>query len=447
MSRGFESHTLRFLNPVPPRRRQYERPRVTENTRRRATIARHGQLRTPGAVSQLISFIAIALAVVLVSGVGVAAYIAYDLRSMQLANAVELEGQDASAVPPDISEYKGGFNFVLAGVDTCEEAYAELFGDRCSGDDSEGNLNDVNLLIHVSDAPRRVTVVSFPRDLMVPIPECTDEDGVVHSSMSKQPLNVAYGDAGLNCVVKTISDLTDQEVQFAASVTFGGVIEITNAIGGVDVCLANPIRDRYTGLDLSAGNHTVQGLEALQFLRTRHGVGDGSDLGRIGNQQQYMSSLARKLISSETLGNPGTMLKLATVGLSNLETSTTLNDPLTIVQIGLAVKEVPFEDIVFVQYPSGADSANPNKVVPNYTAAGELFDAIEANAQLQITHENTSNDGVVVETPAPQAPAAGEAPAEATPAPEATPGDVVALPDSIKGNSAAQQTCSNGNVR
>lgn len=427
---------------------------MTENTRRRATIARHGQLRTPGPVSQLLKFIAIGLAVLLVSGVGVAAYVAYDLRSTQLANAVELEGQDASAVPPDISEYKGGFNFVLAGVDTCEENYAELFGERCSGKDAEGNLNDVNLLIHVSDAPRRVTVVSFPRDLMVPIPQCTDENGDVHSSMSKQPLNVAYGDAGLNCVVKTISELTDQEVQFAASVTFGGVIEITNAIGGVDVCLANPIKDRYTGLDLDAGTHTVQGLEALQFLRTRHGVGDGSDLGRIGNQQQYMSSLARKLISSETLGNPGTMLRLATVGLSNLETSTTLNDPMTIVQIALAVKEVPFEDIVFVQYPSGADSANPNKVVPNYTAAGELFDAIEANAQLQITHQNNSNDGVVVEDAAPadaattDTPPAADAPAaEETPAPEATPDNVVALPNSIKGNSAAQQTCSNGNVR
>jgi anionic cell wall polymer biosynthesis LytR-Cps2A-Psr (LCP) family protein len=240
-------------------------------------------------------------------------------------------------------------------------------------------------------------------------------------------------------------------VQFAASVTFGGVIEITNAIGGVDVCLANPIKDKYTGLDLAAGTHNVAGLQALQFLRTRHGVGDGSDLGRIGNQQQYMSSLARKLISSETLGNVGTVLKLANVGLSNLETSTTLNDPMTIVQIALAVKEVPFEDIVFVQYPNGSDSANPNKVVPNYSAAGELFAAIEANAQLQITHENNSNDGVVVQeaAPAEQVPPADAATPEETAAPDAaaTPENVVALPSSIKGNSAAQQTCSNGNVR
>ena len=413
---------------------------MTDKNRRR-TIARHGQLRTPGAVSQLMKFIAIGLAVVLVSGLGVGAYVVYDLSSTVAANAVDLEGQEE--LPPDIGEYKGGFNLVLTGVDTCEEKYADLFGDRCTGSDAEGTLNDVNLLVHVSDEPRRITVVSFPRDLMIPIPECTDEDGQVHSGMSKQPLNVAYTDGGLNCVVKTISALTEQEVQFAASVTFGGVIEITNAIGGVDVCLANPIKDRYTGLDMTAGTHTVVGLEALQFLRTRHGVGDGSDLGRIGNQQQYMSSLVRKMISGEVLGNPATMLKLANTGLSNTEASTSLADPMKIVQIALAVKSVPFEDIVFVQYPTGTDSENPNKVVPNYSAADELWAALAANAQLQITHENTANDGVVVQEPAtPETPVE-----EATPDPNATPENVVALPDSIKGNSAAQQTCSNGNVR
>jgi LCP family protein required for cell wall assembly len=298
----------------------------------------------------------------------------------------------------------------------------------------------VNLLVHVSQEPRRITVVSFPRDLMIPIPECTDDDGNVHSAMSKQPLNTAYTDGGLNCVAKTISELTGQEIQFAASVTFGGVIEITNAIGGVEVCLANPIKDRYTGLDMDAGMHYLQGLEALQFLRTRHGVGDGSDLGRIGNQQQYMTVLARALISTDTLGNVPVMLKLANIGLNNLETSTSLADPMKIVQIALAVKSVPFEDIVFLQYPTVGDSADPNKVVPNQQAASVMWEAIEANAQLQITHQNNSNDGVVVQEPA--APVDG-----ATPDPDATPSTVVALPDSIKGNSAAQQTCSNGNVR
>ncbi|MFS6617467.1 LCP family protein [Microbacterium aurugineum] len=178
---------------------------MSENHRRRRTVARHGQLATPGPVNQLLKLIAIGLAVVLVSGFGVAAYIAYDFSSTVAANAVDLEGQEA--VPPDIGEYEEGFNLVLTGVDTCEEKYAGLFGERCTGSDSEGTLNDVNLLVHVSQEPRRITVVSFPRDLMIPIPECLDDEGNVRSAMSKQPLNTAYTDGGLNCVVKTISEL------------------------------------------------------------------------------------------------------------------------------------------------------------------------------------------------------------------------------------------------
>ncbi len=125
------------------------------------------------------------------------------------------------------------------------------------------------------------------------------------------------------------------------------------------------------------------------------------------------------MISGEVLGNVPVMLKLANTALSNLEASTSLaNNPMTLVQIALAVKSVPFEDIVFVQYPTGADYADPNKVVPNEEAAAALWDAIEANAQLQITHQNNSNDGVVVQEPT--------APVEeATPDPSATPDNVV----------------------
>lgn len=421
---------------------------MSAKIRRRRTVARHGQLRTPGAVSQLLKIIGVAMAVVLVSGASVAAFVVSDLYGTATAGAVELEGQESA--PPDISEYEGGFDLLLVGTDTCEEEYAKYFGDRCSGPDSEGNLNDVNILVHVSEEPRRITAVSFPRDLMLPIPECTRDDGSVTAAMYKQPLNSAYMDAGLNCVARTVTELTGQDIEFAAAVTFGGVIEITNSIGGVDVCLATPIKDEHTGLDMQAGTHTVKGLEALQFLRTRHGVGDGSDLGRIGNQQQYMSSLARKLISGEVLGNVPVMLRLAHTALSNVEASTSLTNPMTIVQVGLAVKDVPFEDIVFLQYPTYDDPDNENKVVPDMESAQAMWDAINANQQLEVTHENTENDGVVVEeTEAPTAPEETTAPDETTePAdPTAAPQDPAALPDNIRGNSAAQQTCSNGNVR
>ena len=452
MSRGFESHTLRntFSDPdaAAETTAASERTRVSKTTEPgRRTIARHGTLRSPHPLAQLMKVLAVAIAVVLVAGAGVAAYAAYSLTSSFSANAVEIDGQDA--VPPDIGAIEGGVNLLIAGTDACEPAYAELFGDRCTGADAGDNLNDVNILVHISDNPRRVTVISFPRDLMLPIPACTDpKTGKTYSAMRKQQLNNAYSYGGLNCVVQTISALSGQQIQYAASVTFGGVIQITDAIGGVQVCIANGIRDRYTGIDWPAGNRTLQGIEALQFLRTRHGVGDGGDLGRISNQQQYMSRLAQQLVGQGVLSDPATLYKLATTAVENVTPSQSLTNPLTLVQIALAVKSVPFDDIVFVQYPTNADPDDSNRVVPNYSAAESLWTALQANQSLQLTGKASQGDGVIVVTPSPTpsdtAAATPDATVTATPAPTATDGTAV-LPSDIAGQTAAEQTCSNGN--
>jgi len=427
---------------------------VSQTTKRakrgRHTVARHGELTSPGPLALILKLIGIAVAVVLVSGAGVAAYAAYDLAASFTSDAVDLEGQDP--VPPDIGAIETGVDLFLAGTDACEPKYAGYFGDRCTGPDAGDELNDVNMLVHISHAPRRVTVISFPRDLMVPIPSCTREDGTESQPMTKQPLNSAYSVGGLSCVVKTVSQLSGVSIPFAAKVTWGGVIEVTNAIGGVEVCLASGIKDKYTGIDWPAGMRNIQGIEALQFLRTRHGVGDGSDLGRISNQQQYMSRLARKMMSEDVLSNPATLYKLATTAVENVTPSKSLTNPLTLVQIALAVKNVPLDEIVFVQYPVDTDPSDPNKVVPNRTAAAALWDALAANKILKLTGDASSNEGVVVVEPTPGA--TPTATPTATPVPTPTPGattppadDSVALPPAITGSTGAQETCSNGNLR
>ncbi|MFG6477231.1 LCP family protein [Microbacterium sp. P06] len=412
--------------------------------RGRRPVARHGRLTSPHPFSQLMKMLGVAMAVVLVAGLGVGGFVLYDLTSNFTADATELEGQEAA--PPDIGAIEGGVNLFIAGTDKCEPEYADIFGDRCTGPDAGGELNDVNMLVHISDEPRRVTVISFPRDLMVPIPSCTDEDGTTTSAMSKQQINSTFTYGGLSCTVKTVSELSGQNIPFAATVTWGGVIEITNAVGGVDVCVSGGIRDRYTGLDLTPGMHTIQGVEALQFLRTRHGVGDGGDLGRISNQQQYMSRLVKKLVSEQVLSNPATLYKLASTALSSIDPSTSLTNPLTLAQIGLAVKDVPFDEITFIQYPTLADPADANRVVPNKTAAAALWAALESNQPLELTGDASQGDGVVLVEPTDAPTEAAPAPTEAateTPAPSET---AVALPESISGVTAAQETCSNGNL-
>ncbi|MGZ8803989.1 MAG: LCP family protein [Microbacterium sp.] len=415
--------------------------------RGRSTIARHGELKSPHPFSMIMKILGIIVAVGLVSSAGVAAYAAYDITASFTDNAVDLDGQEA--VPPDIGAIEGGVNMLVTGTDECLPEFAGYFGERCTGPDASVELNDVNLLVHISDSPRRVTVISFPRDLMAPIPSCTAEDGSETGGSSKQQINSAYGEGGLNCVAKTVSQLSGMNIPFAAKVNFGGVINITDAIGGVEVCIGNGgIRDFYTGIDWPAGNRTVQGIEALQFLRTRHGLENGSDLARISNQQQYMSRLARKLVSEEVLTNPATLLKLATVAVENTTPSKSLTNPLTLVQIALAVKSVPFEEIVFVQYPVLPDPFDENRVVPDYQAADQLWAALEANQPIQLTSDPNLGGGVITVEPAPSesaAPDPSSTPgASETPAPTET---AIELPDSISGTTAAQETCSAGNLR
>lgn len=409
--------------------------------RRRRTVAQHARLRSPHPFSQLAKLLAVAATVVLVAIVGVTAYTAVDLTSDYVAEAVAVENQPA--IPPDLGQLEGGVNMMVVGIDACEEHLKALFGERCEGADAEGQLNDVNILMHISDAPRRVTVVSFPRDLLFDAPACDTPDGGRWGGGFVQ-INEIYTYGGLSCVMTAISDLSEQQVQFGAMVTFGGVIEITNAIGGVEICLASPMRDENTAIDWPAGPRTIQGYEALQFLRTRYGVG-GSDLARISNQQQYMSRLARKLVSEEVLSNPATVFRLASTGLRNVTPTQSLTNPLTLVQIASAVKDVPFEDIVFVQYPTVTASSDANRVEPNDAAAQVLWDALSANQAIEVTGDVGANGGVIAE-PSPDETAAP------TDAPEVEAGSVdpttgaVALPESITGSSAAQQTCSNGVV-
>ena len=419
--------------------RDAHRPRSV--ARARSTLARHAAtLPNPGPVAALTKMLGVTMAVVVVSGVSVATFAALERISSFTDQAVDIAGQDS--VPPDIGAIEGGVNLLVTGTDECEPEYAHIFGDRCTGADAGSQLNDVNMLVHISDSPRRVTVVSFPRDLMIRIPSCPRPDGSESPGASNRPINEAWGAGGLNCVVRAVSDLSGLDIQFSAKVSFGNVINITDAIGGVDVCLASGIRDHNTGIDWPPGERTVAGVEALQFLRTRYGVGDGSDLGRISNQQQYLSRMARKLTSDEVLSDIPTLVNLATTAVDNITPSKSLTNPLTLVQIALAVKDVSSDEIVFVQYPTLPDPDDPNKRVPHVPSAQALWDALETNQPVQLTGDVGSHDGVV-ESPTPD----NAPPATKTNSPPTPTEGSIALPSDITGSTAAQQTCSNGNVR
>ena len=426
-------------------------PKTTRpSTEGRGPLARHGALRTRHPLVTVFSMLGVVLAVFGVSAAGIAAYNVWDAAAAITANAVVLD--EDKPLPPSLGAIEGGVNVLMVGSDSCEGQDVALFP-RCANDDSPGERNDVTMLVHISDEPRRVTVVSFPRDMLVAIPACPKEDGSgEHPAMSVQMINASYLYGGLGCTVRTVEQLTGEQIHFAAAIRWTGVINMSDAIGGVDVCVAGAIKDRHTGLDLAAGTHTLVGVEALQFLRVRHGIGDGSDLGRISNQQQFMSSMMRKLQSDAVLANPATLLNLATTAVNQVQQqqlvlSSGLTNPNLMVQIAMAAKDVPYEDIVFVQYPTRySTGAGASRVLPVTDAADVLFEALRENRPLTLTGDASQGYGVEVTgeavkpdaaaTPAPTDDAA-PAPGPETPVAE----ERVELPSEIAGQTAAQTTC------
>ena len=172
---------------------------------------------------------------------------------------------------------------------------------------------------------------------------------------------------------------------------------------------------------------------ALAFLRSRHAVGDGSDLGRISSQQVYLSSLVRKLEGTGTLNNPLTIYKLATAATQSMQLSSSLDSVTGMTQIALALKSIPPSHVVFVQYPgsTGGTGIFAGKVQPNAALGSQLFDLIKADRPFTLGSQ-AANRG------SESAPGGGTS----TPAPTDTPIANAAVINGLVGQSAAQVTCS-----
>jgi LCP family protein required for cell wall assembly len=415
---------------------------MSEPAPSRRTAARHGRLRPQSGLRHLGRVLAACIGVGVVSTVCIVA-IAVSMIAGSARPSVDLEAGSSGSPVPEIGAIEGGVNILLAGSDSAEGSEAGAFGDRSE------NLNDVTMLMHISEDHSTVEVISFPRDMYVPIPSCTDPaTGAVSDALRSAKINTSLSYGGLACTVQTVEQLTGLDIPYAALIQFDGVIEMSNAVGGVDVCVATPIEDEYTGLNLTAGTHTLVGAEALAFLRTRHGVGDGSDLTRISSQQVYLSSLVRKVKDASTLSNPVALYGLGKAAVSNMQLSTSLENVNTLVSIGLAVKDVDLASVVFVQYPTYIDG---DGVYPSEEASATLNAALLADQPIALTGTtgggSESADGstpAATDSAAPSDPATSDPAATADPATPAPGETAVALPSDVTGQTADQQTCTVG---
>jgi anionic cell wall polymer biosynthesis LytR-Cps2A-Psr (LCP) family protein len=234
-----------------------------------------------------------------------------------------------------------------------------------------------------------------------------------------------------------VEAITGLDVPYGGVIQFNGVIGMSNAVGGVPVCIANRILDPKTDLDLQPGVRVLEGRQAVQFLRTRHGVGDGSDIDRISNQQVFLSALLRTITATDTLTNPAKLYGIARAAVDNMVLSTSLDSPAAITSLALTVKEIPLDRFTFVQYPS--IRLESQRVAQDVVNGDEMIRLIAADADFSLAPGSTGK-GVA----APEPTTGGSPSPAAGGTPSADPSAPAVLPENATGQTAAEETCSNG---
>ena len=292
---------------------------------------------------------------------------------------------------PDDGAGTGGFskdraiNVLVIGTDKRTGAGNEGYGDK----GSVGHA-DTTILLHVSKDRTNATALSIPRDLITDIPDCptTQSDGTTKdiAGTPARRFNESLGqyERTPSCTMRTITELTGVKVDHFMVADFNAVKTLTTAVDGVEVCLAKDIDDDKSHLKLSEGKHTLDGEQALAFLRTRKSVGFGGDLSRIEIQQQFLGSLMRKLKSNETLTSPTKMWKLAEAATKALTVDDKINDINQLRKLGMELSSVDMKNITFTTVPVIDNPAETVKatVVLDKTRAPQLFSMIREDISL-----------------------------------------------------------------
>ncbi|MEU6322650.1 LCP family protein [Streptomyces sp. NPDC047009] len=245
---------------------------------------------------------------------------------------------------------------------------------------------DVQMLLHVSADRTNMSVVSMPRDTLLHLPKCTDpKTGHIYPATTSLGMtNDSLGRGGPGCTVATWEKLTNIHIDHFIMVDFAGVVSMADAIGGVPVCVDKNIYSHTSsghgsGLKLKAGTTYVKGTQALQWLRTRYGFEDGSDIARTKAQHQYMSAMVRQLRENATLSNPDKLRRLAETATQALTVDKGLGSVADLYNLSTELKKVPTNRITMTTMPYDYVG---ERVVPKPGDADKLFRLVREDISL-----------------------------------------------------------------
>ncbi|WP_078588445.1 MULTISPECIES: LCP family protein [Streptomyces] len=372
---------------------------------------------------------------VVIAGVGGAIYFKLN------ANIKSFDGDAIAADrPPEAKADADGnkpVNVLLIGSDSRGKNNADLGG----GEDG-GARSDTTILLHVYADHKHAVGISIPRNAMVQLPSCKLPNGKWTKGGNTDLFNAAFSTGGSDdgnpaCAQNTVEKLTGIRVDHTLVVDFNGFASMTKAVNGVDVCLPKPIYEgdinpnlhKRGDLVLPQGKQTVDGQKALDYVRLRHGIGDGSDIGRMKRQQAFLGSLASK-IKKEGM-NPTTLLPLADAATKSLTVDPGLDSADKLLSFGLSLKNIDMSNLKFVTAPwrFRTQDSNIDLIQPD---ANKLWDTLKADQTI---------DGQNATGQQPDAPGSGTSQAPPPPAAATPP-----APAGDAGNASIKVAVYNGTI-
>jgi LCP family protein required for cell wall assembly len=249
----------------------------------------------------------------------------------------------------------------------------------CAIDGESGGGSDTTILFHLSADRQSAYGVSIPRDSLVDRPDCKTDDGDTIPGGSNVMWNAAYSYGGPSCTIQQFEQTTGIQIDNYVVVDFGSFKGMVDAVDGVEVCVPEDIDSSEYGITIPAGTRTLDGKEALAYVRVRHGVGDGSDIGRIKRQQAFIGALVAKVLSSGTLTRFDRLVRFLNAATQGLTTD--IANIKDMAKIGLQFQDIGLKKIRFITVPFVYSQSQPGRVEWTSDAA-TLWDRIRTDKPL-----------------------------------------------------------------
>ncbi|MEU1406260.1 LCP family protein [Streptomyces sp. NPDC005728] len=331
-----------------------------------------------GRRSRALKAVGLAVAGLLVLGTAAAGYAYWHLddniKSVDIDSALGDNRPAQAVIAPAASAGAsplptGALNILVLGSDSRSGKANQELG----GGDSSGARSDTAMVVHLDAGRTRASVVSIPRDTLVTRPSCPLSSGGSTAAAYHAMFNSAYSVGGPVCAVKTVESITGVRMDHYIEIDFSGFAKLVNALGGVTVTTDEDIDDDKSHLHLTAGTHHLDGTRALALARTRHGIGDGSDLGRIGLQQKLVKALLEQMAATDLLTDPAKLYQVADAVTASLTTDTGLDSLAELTKLGRSLKGLAADRVKTVTMPVVTAPSDPNRVVAEEPAASELW--------------------------------------------------------------------------